>query len=141
MEKPDATVEFSVNKSTGRCYVSANSLLMDLFYNLFKNSVMYSPDQKRIEVDIEMVSTEEENWWQTRVVDYGRGIEPERKHDLFRRFMRGAEGSGLGLSVVYALARTYGGNVTVEDRVRGDYSKGTVFVVTIPAYVEDDEYV
>lgn len=141
MEKPDATVEFSVTKSTGKCYVLANSLLMDLFYNLFKNSVMYSPDQKRIEVDIEMVSTEEESWWQTRVVDYGRGIEPERKDDLFRRFMRGAEGSGLGLSVVYALARTYGGTVTVEDRVPGDYSKGTVFVVTIPAYVQDDKEV
>ncbi|MFX0046096.1 MAG: sensor histidine kinase [Candidatus Hermodarchaeota archaeon] len=139
MEKPDETVEFSVDKEEETCYVAANGLLVDLFYNLFKNSVMYSPDLKRIDVQIEMVELRSRSAWETRVVDYGRGISPELKQDLFRRFMRGAEGSGLGLSVVYALAETYGGEVTVEDRIAGDYSKGTVFVVTLPAHVEQPE--
>jgi signal transduction histidine kinase len=50
--------------------------------------------------------------------------------------MEGAEGTGLGLSVVYALTETYSGTITVDDRVEGDYTKGTVFTVTIPAIIE-----
>ncbi len=136
MEKPDESVEFSVDKKEQTCYVEANGLLVDLFYNLFKNSVMYSPDLKRIDVHIDMVNLRNRSAWQTTVVDYGRGIRPEQKQSLFRRFMKGAEGSGLGLSVVYALAETYGGYVNVDDRIPGDYSKGTVFVVTLPAHLE-----
>jgi len=139
MEKPDETVEFSVDKEEETCYVAANGLLVDLFYNLFKNSVMYSPDLKRIEVHINTVELRNMSAWETRVVDYGRGIKPEQKQELFRRFMRGAEGSGLGLSVVYALAETYGGTVVVEDRIPEDYSKGTMFVVTLPAHVKKPE--
>jgi signal transduction histidine kinase len=141
MEKPDETVEFSVDKEEEACYVAANGLIVDLFYNLFKNSVMYSPGLKRIDVRIDMVNLKNKSAWQTRVVDYGRGIRPDLKADLFRRFMRGAEGSGLGLSVVYALAETYGGEVAVEDRIPGDFSKGTVFVVTLPAHTGQHEQV
>jgi len=139
MEKPDETVEFSVDKEEETCFVAANGLLVDLFYNLFKNSVMYSPSLKRIDVHINMVVLRNKNAWETRIVDYGRGIKPDQKQDLFRRFMRGAEGSGLGLSVVYALAETYGGMVTAEDRIPEDYSKGTVFIVTLPAHIEQSE--
>ncbi|MHA2379486.1 MAG: sensor histidine kinase [Candidatus Thorarchaeota archaeon] len=136
MEKPDETVEFFVNKEEATCYVAANGLLVDLFYNLFKNSVMYSPNLKRIDVQIDVTDLGTRSAWETRVIDYGRGIRPELKRDLFRRFMKGAEGSGLGLSLVYALAETYGGRVAVEDRIPGDHSKGTVFVVTLPAHLE-----
>ncbi|MFW9944758.1 MAG: sensor histidine kinase [Candidatus Sifarchaeia archaeon] len=100
---------------------------------------MYSPNLKRIDVRVEEVDLKNKSAWKTRVIDYGRGISPEQKHGLFRRFMRGAEGSGLGLSVVYALAETYGGTVAVEDRVPEDHSKGTVFIVTLPAHVEPPE--
>ena len=47
--------------------------------------------------------------------------------------MVGAKGTGLGLSVSKTLTEVFGGTIKVEDRVPGEYSKGTVFIVTLPA--------
>ncbi|MHA2021890.1 MAG: sensor histidine kinase, partial [Candidatus Thorarchaeota archaeon] len=136
MELPDQTVEILVNRDTNECFVAANGLLSDLFYNLFRNAIAYSRDHRRIVVEIEPTKAGGNSFWATRVIDFGKGIEPEKKATLFQRFMQGAEGTGLGLSVVYALTETYNGTITVDDRVEGDYTKGTVFTVTIPAIIE-----
>jgi signal transduction histidine kinase len=136
MELPDQTVEVLINRDTGECYVTANGLLSDLFYNLFRNAIAYSREHRRIVVEIDPVNTGGSSFWATRVIDFGKGIEPEKKVTLFQRFMEGAEGTGLGLSVVYALTETFGGTIAVEDRVEGDYTQGTVFIVTLPAILE-----
>ncbi|MFX1577871.1 MAG: ATP-binding protein, partial [Promethearchaeota archaeon] len=59
-------------------------------------------------------------------------ISPERKAQLFNRYMDSAHGTGLGLSVVRALSEAFGGWVAVQDRVPGHYEKGTVFLVYLP---------
>ena len=46
--------------------------------------------------------------------------------------MSGAKGTGLGLSVAKTLTEVFGGSIAVEDRVPGDYSKGSVFIITLP---------
>ncbi|MHA2204431.1 MAG: sensor histidine kinase [Candidatus Thorarchaeota archaeon] len=134
-EVKDAKIEFAVNRTENHTFTLANELLIDLFYNLFKNAYIYSPNEKKIIVEIEPASLRGDDYWEIRVIDFGRGIPPEGKLKLFRRFMEGAEGSGLGLSVVRALAKSYGGEVRVDNRVDGDYSKGTVFIIFIPAYL------
>ncbi len=136
MEIPDQTIEVHVNRDTRECYVTANGLLSDLFYNLFRNAIAYSTDHKRILVEIEPVKSHGNTFWESRVIDFGKGIEPEKKATLFQRFMAGSEGTGLGLSVVYALTETYGGTISVEDRVEGDFTQGTVFAITLPAIIE-----
>ncbi|MFX1439057.1 MAG: sensor histidine kinase [Promethearchaeota archaeon] len=136
MELPDQTFEFHVNRDISECYVPANGLLSDLFYNLFRNAIAYSRDHRRIIVEIDLEKTGGNSFWTTKVIDFGRGIEPERKATLFQRFMEGAEGTGLGLSVVYALTETFGGTISVGDRVEDDYTKGTIFTVTLPAIIE-----
>jgi signal transduction histidine kinase len=136
MELPDQTVEILVNRDTSECFVTANGLLSDLFYNLFRNAIAYSRDHRRIVVEIEPRKVGGNSFWATRVIDFGKGIEPEKKATLFQRFMEGAEGTGLGLSVVYALTETYSGTIAVNDRVEGDYTQGTVFTVTLPAIIE-----
>jgi signal transduction histidine kinase len=134
-EVKDVTIEFAVNRTENHTFAMANELLIDLFYNLFKNAYIYSPDEKKIIVEIEPVTIRGDDYWEIRVIDFGRGIPPEGKLKLFERFMDGAEGSGLGLSVVRALAKSYGGEVRVDDRVKGDFSKGTVFTILIPAFL------
>ena len=45
---------------------------------------------------------------------------------MFRRYLETAKGSGLGLSIVYALiTERYGGAFVLKDRVEGDLTKGT----------------
>jgi signal transduction histidine kinase len=126
-------LRFSVDKDAGQCFVAANPLLIDVFLNLFYNSVQYAKDELIIELAISALTHEGRSWWEIRVADHSRGIEPERKGRLFERYMAGAHRTGLGLSVVRALVSAFGGTVSVEDRVPNDNSKGTVFVVTLPA--------
>jgi signal transduction histidine kinase len=131
--------EFSINKELGECFVTANDLLDDLFANLIRNAVKYSPDDKRIEVVIERIKIHDLDLWEIRHIDYGRGIPPDQRESLFQRFMNGAEGVGLGLSVVYALTQLFGGTIDVEGRDHQDYSMGTVFILNLPAasFLED----
>jgi signal transduction histidine kinase len=136
MELPDQTVEILVNRDVNECFVTANGLLSDLFYNLFRNAIAYSRDHRRIVVEIDPAKAGSSSFWETKVIDFGKGIEPDKKATLFQRFMEGAEGTGLGLSVVYALTETFGGTIAVGDRVAGDYTQGTVFTVTLPAITE-----
>jgi len=137
ISSPDE-IEFNIRVVEGECYVYANDLLTDVFMNLFRNAIKYSNQRKRIDVEIESTTIEGQEMVQVRVMDYGRGIEPERKESLFSRFMEGADGTGLGLWVVQALTESFGGMVEVMDRVIGDYSQGAVFVVTLPACADDD---
>jgi signal transduction histidine kinase len=125
-------LRFSVDKEQGQCFVEANPLLTDVFLNLFYNSVQYAKDELVIDVRISPVTREGRSWWEIRVADHSRGIDAERKARLFERYMDRAHGTGLGLSVVYALVQAFRGSVSVEDRVPDDYSKGTVFIITLP---------
>jgi signal transduction histidine kinase len=55
------------------------------------------------------------------------------KSKVFTRFQTAATGSGLGLSIVYALVvQRYGGRVRIVDRVSGDASKGIRMKVWLP---------
>jgi signal transduction histidine kinase len=120
------------NRSEGYCYVDANLLLVDLFQNLIRNAMEYSNDKKKIEVNIKHLNSGDRSWWEIQIIDFGRGIPPERKTQLFNRYMDGAHGTGLGLSVVRALSEAFGGWVSVQDRVPGKHQKGTVFLVYLP---------
>jgi two-component system OmpR family sensor kinase len=69
------------------------------------------------------------------VSDTGPGLTPEQKARVFERFYRTdsartrvAGGSGLGLSIVAALAAAHAGSVTVADTPGG----GTTFTVHLP---------
>lgn len=126
-------IEFKINKARGDCYVLANDLLTDVFMNLFRNAIKYSNHNKIIDVKIKNITLENQDWWQVDVIDFGRGIEPTRKESLFNRFMEDADGTGLGLWVVKALTESFCGTVDVMDRIKDDYTQGTVFRVTLLA--------
>ena len=69
------------------------------------------------------------------VTDDGPGVPPELRPRIFERFVRGegseqsaASGSGLGLSIVEAVAHAHGGTVSLEPSDRGAW-----FRVRLPA--------
>lgn len=70
---------------------------------------------------------------QLLVSDTGHGIDPailDRIYDPFFTTKREGEGTGLGLSAVSGIVKSYGGGVTVQSQ-RG---KGTTFVVYLPRF-------
>jgi signal transduction histidine kinase len=68
--------------------------------------------------------------------DDGVGIEKEHLRHLFERFYRvdksrsrGTGGSGLGLSICYAIAATHNGQIRVESEI----GRGTTVIVELPS--------
>jgi two-component system, OmpR family, sensor kinase len=98
--------------------------------NLVENALSYSPPGT--EVAIEWGVSEDSAV--LAVLDRGPGIDPAERDRIFERFYRGeasrggTPGTGLGLSVVEALAARWGGTVQLADRPEG----GTRAEVRLP---------
>ncbi|MHA2379903.1 MAG: sensor histidine kinase, partial [Candidatus Thorarchaeota archaeon] len=125
---------FYVSKKRNQCFILANDFFIDIMLNLFRNSIVYANDEVHIEVEIDPLERQGHDYWVMHVSDRSRGIDPERRRDLFERYMDGAQGSGLGLSVVKALVDAFDGEISVGDRIPGDHTKGTVFTLVFPRF-------
>jgi len=126
-------IEFYCPYEEGQYFVEADGYLIDIFINLIRNAIQYSPDRKRIEFRIQQGYHDNQNYWIIEVIDYGRGIEPKQKPLLLRRHTLDEFGPRVGLTVVQSIISSYGGSVSVNDRVPGEHKKGSIFVVQIPA--------
>jgi len=120
------------------CTVLANDLIQDVFSNLIWNAIKHSDMGRPLVINLSANETmyEERRYIKAIVEDDGPGIRDELKATLFSRFTRGetrAKGSGLGLYLVKTLVESYHGQVWVEDRVQGDYTRGSRFVVMLPS--------
>lgn len=124
--------DIHVNYDGREALVYADELLEDVFFNLLDNAVKHCPsDDVVIDIDVEDNS---ENV-RISITDRGKGVPDEMKERIFTRYEKlneGVQGSGLGLHLVKTLVDKYGGKVWVEDRVKGDHTKGSTFYVTLP---------
>lgn len=75
---------------------------------------------------VEIVARNSKGWLTLTVDDDGPGIPEDRREDVFRPFYRLDEarnldesGTGLGLSIARDIARTHGGDVTLDDSAMG----------------------
>jgi signal transduction histidine kinase len=104
--------------------------------NLVENALNYSPIASTVTIEWGL---DRESAW-LAVLDQGPGIGADERERVFERFFRGeasrdSEGTGLGLSVVEALAERWGGSVRLADRPEG----GTRCEVRLPLIVEHAE--
>ena len=130
-KSPLQEVRFKIDYEFETCLVLANSLLIDVFLNIFDNAIKYSKGIPEIEVAVTETALNHEPWWSIRVSDHGEGIEPERRTRMFERYMKDASGTGLGMSVAGTIIHAFGGSIKVEERVPGDYHEGTVFTILL----------
>lgn len=131
-EGKTVTIRYSPKKGL---YVVGTPLLKEVFCNLIDNSIKYSRDEVEIDILVKETQTEGRRVYETTISDNGYGIPDETKQKLFKRFQRGttkAHGKGLGLYIVKKLIEKFGGSIQIENRVPGDYSKGTLFTITLP---------
>lgn len=118
------------------CFVYADRLLYDVFSNIVDNSIKHSKGDVEINISLNSVKIDNKKFYQVSIDDNGPGIKPDLKKRIFNRmYYEGGimRGKGLGLYLVKALVECFHGNVFVEDRVKGDRSKGSRFVVMLPA--------
>ena len=95
-------------------------LLREAISNLVDNAIKFTPEGGRV-----LIAAAAANGRATvEVSDSGCGVPPQDREDIFRRFYRGArdgaaQGYGLGLSIVAAVAKLHGFCLTVEDNAPG----------------------
>jgi len=106
----------------------ARDELYRMTLNLVENAIRHTPKGTRIRASV----AADDGVVVLTVQDDGPGVAPELRDRVFERFVRGAgdrgSSSGLGLSIVRAVAESHGGSVVLQDS-----DKGACFVVRLPA--------
>ena len=129
----DKRLLLRANLSLGQYTVLANQYLKDVFYGLLHNAMKFD-ERKKVEVDIEVERIAHTPFLKIQIKDHGRGVSDEHKQDIFARIIDRKEsilGLGLGLTLVKKILESYGGQISIEDRVEGDHTKGANFIVLL----------
>lgn len=128
---PNKKIKINNNLKDKNLFILCNAFAVELFYNLFNNSVKYDRHDL-IEIDVDVI--DKGDMIRIEIKDHGPGISDSLKEIIFNRLERADNtvyGSGIGLTLVKNIAKSCGGNVWVEDRVKGNYTQGASFVVEL----------
>ena len=133
---PKRDINIKVISDYENLYAMANELLSEVFENIIMNSINYNKNRViHIEVIISKVDIQYEDYVKFEFKDNGMGIDDARKEIIFQEThikSRHSKGMGIGLSLVAKLMGLYGGEIWVENRINGDSTKGSNFVILIP---------
>ena len=102
--------------------------VIQILVNLIGNAVRHSPDGGKVR----LVFAGTPGTASVTVIDEGAGIEPADQQRIFERFERADAkqgGTGLGLAISRRLARSMGGDVTVDS----EPGAGARFTLTLPS--------
>jgi PAS domain S-box-containing protein len=126
-------INIAIRSPIIKAIVRANKLLFDIFNNLFINAVEYNTNPI-IEIIVEISRDIENGYIKVEVIDNAMGIPDKYKEKIFQRGydeQHITKGFGLGLALVNKILDRFKGKIWVEDRVGGDYSQGSKFIILI----------
>jgi len=126
-------VQIDLHLGEGSSAMAGDPVLIQcLATNLIANAIKYSPPGGQVAVAMKRLHGD----FEISVSDQGPGVPPDLADRVFERFVRGPQpsgtkrdGSGLGLSMVRAIAEAHGGTVRLEP----DRDPGARFVVDLPS--------
>ena len=108
--------------------------------NLVTNAIKYTREKNYITV--KFTADKERQNVEISVIDKGQGIAKEDLPHIFERFFKSEnpetsalQGRGLGLALSKEIVEAHGGTI----KARSKYGKGSIFIVTIPIYFEEEE--
>ncbi|MEW6584802.1 MAG: PAS domain S-box protein [Nitrospirota bacterium] len=112
--------------------------LQQVFFNIINNAVPAMKGGGRLLIQTRMRDGESGRQVEIRIADTGTGILPEHRSRIFDPLFttkKVGEGTGLGLTVSYAIIKKYGGSITFETRTKQESpsDSGTTFIITLPA--------
>ncbi|MHA1931877.1 MAG: sensor histidine kinase [Promethearchaeota archaeon] len=116
--------------------VFANEVLYDVFRILLNNAIRYN-DNKKKEVLIKISKYQEDgkNYIRVEFRDNGIGMPEKMKENIFYEIYERPKDKkrlGLGLILVREVIHSFNGIIWAEDRINGDYEKGTNIILLIP---------
>jgi len=127
----DLKIEFRLRAE--RAYVEGDpARLQQVFWNLIKNSVKFTPEKGRIVIETLNPSPDKV---EIKTTDTGIGIEADQMERIFNAFEQGQSsitrrfgGLGLGLAISKAMVGAHGGTIKAESRGK---NRGATFIVTL----------
>jgi signal transduction histidine kinase len=127
-------LELFVDLKAGNSNVSGDPVrLQQIFWNLIRNAIKFTPDGGRINLT---TTNDSQNRIVVKVSDNGIGIDPSRLHSIFQAFEQGGPditarfgGLGLGLAICQALTEAHGGTVNAFS---AGLNQGATFSVSFP---------
>jgi signal transduction histidine kinase len=129
----DKRLLLRTNLSSGEYSVLANRYLRDVFYSLLDNAMKFD-ERKKVDVDVEAASISHIPFLKIQIKDRGCGLTDEQKDEIFLRVVDRRQsilGLGLGLTLVKEILESFGGQISVEDRVEGNHTKGANFILLL----------
>jgi len=128
-------IEIKVEKTNEISKVKGGDLLIDAFENILLNGAIHNEsDMIRIWVKVSEVYKNDEKFVNIEFKDNGIGIIDGRKKAIFERTYkkdRSTGGMGIGLSLVKTIINSYEGQVWIDNRVMGDHTKGSNFIILL----------
>lgn len=133
---PNKNIEIAREIPKEPIKIQANELINDIFENILINAVKYTQnDPIKIQIRISKIKKNGNYYVKLEFIDNGIGIPPSQREKIFESDLEKTsktKGMGLGLSLVKKVIELYNGDIWIESRIKGEYDKGTNFVLLIP---------
>lgn len=106
------------------------------FLNILKNAAQAMKGQEAPEIEVSSAPAKEEGFVRVSITDNGPGLKPEEIENLRNPLQTSkADGLGLGLSIVRAIAERHRGSVRIE----AGQTKGMSIVLLLGRHIECEE--
>jgi signal transduction histidine kinase len=136
-------LEVTFRPRAAHAYVDGDpARLQQVFWNLIKNSVKFTPEKGRITIETANPTADK---IEVRVTDTGIGIESEAIDKIFNAFEQGQRditrrfgGLGLGLAISKTLIDAHGGRIHVQSSGKDQGATFSVELNTVETPVERD---
>lgn len=130
--KKSITYRFLSNIDSNHIYIDRKKV-DKIIYNLLNNAFKFTPNGGKITIEIK--NDPDKQLCTIQVGDTGIGIDREKQHLLFSRFMQinfSSSGTGVGLSLVKEFVEVHKGRIWYEQNGK----QGSVFNVELPTNPE-----
>jgi len=131
-------IDIQTNFSEELMLVNAGDLLQEAINKILLNACVHNYNERiQIWIDLSKVQNEEQNFIKIQIKDNGIGVSDKRKNEIFEKIYQkdsSKVGSTSSLLIVYEIIQIYDGKIWIEDRVEGDYKKGSNFIILLREY-------
>ena len=121
----ERSIDYRVDLRAKPVIITDGDRVLQIVDNLLSNAFRATPDGGRIQLEL----AQQNGHVQVSVEDTGPGIPAEERERLFRPFVSGAGGTGLGLTIAKELSGALGGSIDLRSVV----GHGSRFELQLPA--------
>jgi signal transduction histidine kinase len=129
-------INITIDTKENNLHGLGNNFLIDVFKNLFRNSVKYNNNPNtEIKIEFEEILEDSNHLLKIDVIDNGIGIPKAQKQAIIQEKIgehKSLKRIGLGLALVKKILTNMGGSFYISNRIKENPSKGTKFTILVP---------